>query len=257
MESSSSFDVFACSRALIPSRAVVDCQSLGLEHDRGDRTICGRLTMSEFLENAGHEPTLMSGHEQFPTTVASLLNALHNQQDSAAWRQFSSRYADVLVCYCRRRGLQQADAEDISQQVLFAVSRQISNFQQQPDRGLFRSWLATIAIRAIWKQRRQSCRTSAGSLQDCEQLAEPSCQSWLADFNAAVLDASLNRICPEFTAEEWTAFCRVWQADEPCLEVAADICKSASWVYRTKYRILDRLKREIAVLAEDSAILSS
>jgi RNA polymerase sigma-70 factor, ECF subfamily len=199
----------------------------------------------------------MSGQDFFPTTVAPLLNALRNQEDSVAWRQFSARYAGVLICFCRRRGLQQADAEDISQQVMFAVSRQIRSFQQQADRGLFRSWLATIAIRAIWKQKRQLRRMSAGSLEGCEELAEPNGRSWLADFNAAVLDASLNRICPEFSAEEWAAFLRMWQSDEPCLAVAVDVCKPASWVYRTKYRILDRLKREIAGLADDSAVLSS
>lgn len=189
--------------------------------------------------------------------MAPLLKALCNRQDFAAWSLFSVRYAEVLIRFCQRRGLQRADAEDISQQVLFAVSRQIPSFRQQPDRGLFRSWLATIAIRAIWKQRRKTGRGFEGSLQDCEELAEPNSQSWLADFNAAVLDASLDRIRPEFTPEEWTAFRRVWQSEEPCVMVAADIDKPASWVYRTKYRILDRLRREIAILADDSAVLSS
>lgn len=186
-----------------------------------------------------------------------MLKALCNRQDVVAWSLFSVRYAEVLIRFCQRRGLQRADAEDISQQVLFAVSRQIPSFQRQPDRGLFRSWLATIAIRAIWKLRRNSYRVCGGSLQDCEELAEPDSQSWLADFNAAVLDASLDRICPEFSPEEWTVFRRVWQSDEPCLMVAAEIDKPASWVYRTKYRILDRLRREIAILADDSAVLSS
>lgn len=199
----------------------------------------------------------MSRQDSFPTTVTPLLNALCNRQDAAAWLQFSSRYADVLVRFCRRRGLQQADAEDISQQVLFAVSRQIPGFQQQSDRGLFRSWLATIAIRAIWKHKRQSGRKSGTSQLKDDDLPEPTCRSWLADFNAAVLETGMERICPEFSTEEWTAFQRVWLADEPCLTVAAEIGKPASWVYRTKYRILDRLKREIGMLADDSAVLSN
>lgn len=199
----------------------------------------------------------MNSPDSFPTTVTPLLNALCNRQDAAAWLQFSSRYAEVLVRFCRRRGLQQADAEDISQQVLFAVSRQIPGFQHRSDRGLFRSWLATIAIRAIWKQKRQLSRKSGTSLLNCENLAEPTCRSWLADFNAAVLETGMERICPEFSPEEWTTFQRVWLANEPCLTVAAEIGKPASWVYRTKYRILDRLKREIGILADDSAVLSS
>lgn len=198
----------------------------------------------------------MSVQDSFPTTVAPLLLALRDRQDSAAWRQFASRYAEVLVCFCRRRGLQRADAEDISQQVLFAVSRQIPTFQQCSDRGMFRSWLATIAIRAIWKHKRQLNQKPGTSLEACAELAEPSCRSWLTDFNAAILETGMERIRPEFSPEEWTAFGRVWLADEPCLAVSADIGKPSSWVYRTKYRVLDRLRREIAILTDDSAVLS-
>jgi RNA polymerase sigma-70 factor, ECF subfamily len=199
----------------------------------------------------------MSGQDPFPTTVAPLLHDLCNRQDSAAWSLFTSRYAEVLICFCRRRGLQQADAEDISQHVLFAVSRQISRFQIRSDRGLFRSWLATIALREIWKRKRQLSQKPGSLLEDSEKLAEPACRSWLDDLNAAALETGMQRICPEFSPEEWNAFRRVWLSDEPCLKVAADIGKPASWVYRAKYRILDRLKREIRILADDSAVLSS
>ena len=46
-------------------------------------------------------------------TRASLLSRVRNVSDEGAWREFEALYHDLLVRFCRRRGLQEADASDV------------------------------------------------------------------------------------------------------------------------------------------------
>jgi len=198
----------------------------------------------------------MTAQETFPSTYPSLLIAIRDRQDSAAWREFTDQYTEVLICFCRKRGLQLADAEDVAQKVLMAVSQQIPAFERRPDRGLFRSWLATIAIRAIWRHRKSlHCGLSSGD-DRVSDLAEPACRSWVADFNEAVLETGLARIQGRYPAEEWSTFEKVWLRDEPCAVAAHSAGRPVSWVYRTKYRILKDLRQEVLALADESAVFS-
>jgi len=50
----------------------------------------------------------------------------------------------LIYGFCRNRGLQDADAADVAQEVMRAVSRAIGSFDYQPQQGKFRSWLFTV-----------------------------------------------------------------------------------------------------------------
>jgi RNA polymerase sigma-70 factor (ECF subfamily) len=84
-----------------------------------------------------------------PTTQPTLLARLRDHADHAAWREFEERYRDLIQRYCRRRGLQQSDAEDVRQMVLLNLARQLKSFEYRPDRGRFRSYLGQVTRNAI------------------------------------------------------------------------------------------------------------
>ena len=92
------------------------------------------------------------------TTRPSLLAHLHDPQDEAAWRAFEGRYRDLIRRYCRRRGLQTADAEDVSQLVLIALSRTLPGFRYLPERGRFRDYLGRVTENAVWRHLRSPAR---------------------------------------------------------------------------------------------------
>ena len=83
-----------------------------------------------------------------PATRASLLVRLRDHQDHAAWSEFVRLYAPVVYRFARGRGLQDADAADLSQEVLRSVSASVGAFD--PKLGLFRSWLFTLAHRRLY-----------------------------------------------------------------------------------------------------------
>src|SRR5580658_8664275 len=85
----------------------------------------------------------------FPVTRASLLVRLRDSQDQAAWTQFVDLYAPLVYGYARKQGLQDADAADLSQEVLRAVAGAVGRLDYDPQRGAFRNWLFTIVRRKL------------------------------------------------------------------------------------------------------------
>src|SRR5438552_5027070 len=74
-------------------------------------------------------------------TRASLLARLGNPQDRAAWQQFVELYGSLVYGFARRRGLQDADAADLTQDVFLAVARSAGRWEYDPRLGTFRGWL--------------------------------------------------------------------------------------------------------------------
>src|SRR5437763_10382272 len=79
-----------------------------------------------------------------PQTRASLLVRLRDPQDEAAWREFVDLYAPLVYGYARKQGLQDADAADLSQEVLGSVAGAVGRMEYDPRRGAFRNWLFTV-----------------------------------------------------------------------------------------------------------------
>src|SRR5580700_2400879 len=94
----------------------------------------------------------------FPLTRASLLVRLRDPQDEAAWTEFVDLYAPLVYGYARKQGLQDADAADLSQEVLGAVAGAISRLEYDPRRGSFRNWLFTVVRHKLanWRRTQRS-----------------------------------------------------------------------------------------------------
>jgi RNA polymerase sigma factor (sigma-70 family) len=82
---------------------------------------------------------------EFPETRVSLILRLGEAEDVRAWQEFAGIYGPALYRLALRRGLQSADAEDVAQEILFAVARAIERFQPDPTQAKFRTWLSRIA----------------------------------------------------------------------------------------------------------------
>src|SRR6516164_626136 len=77
-------------------------------------------------------------------TRPSLLLQIRDVRDTASWQTFVDVYAPLVHRYCRRRGLQDADAADVCQEVLGQVACSIRAFEYMPERGRFRDWLSRV-----------------------------------------------------------------------------------------------------------------
>jgi RNA polymerase sigma-70 factor (ECF subfamily) len=165
----------------------------------------------------------------------------------------------LVYRFCRRRGLQDADARDITQQVLSIVHRTIGKFDYDPSRGRFRNWLGAVTSHEIWRHVKQSRRRSQPFRQttDCEVATlsgAPVDPAWYEEFNGYIFERALARIRSEFEADAWVAFDLTWLRDMKPREAAEHLGKPAAWVYKARYKILERLREELEFLTSDAAV---
>src|SRR5206468_7504245 len=97
------------------------------------------------------------------TTQPSLLVRIRDARDAEAWQQFVGVYAPLVYGYGRRRGLQDSDAADLTQEVLRSVAMAAGRFEYDPERGTFRGWLFTVLRHKLHNFRASRRRHCQGS----------------------------------------------------------------------------------------------
>lgn len=186
--------------------------------------------------------------EAMGQTRASLLMRLRDGGDAEAWRTFVAVYTPLVYGFARSRGLQDADAADVAQDVLSEVARCIRSFEYRPEVGRFRDWLGLVTRRRLGRFfHRQANRPE--SLPD--EPANSSDPEWTSAFHQHLLNAALDRIKPEFEPNTWQAFSKIWLHGQAVASVSSELEMSATAVYIAKSRILKRLRDEVLALAED------
>ena len=68
---------------------------------------------------------------EFPDTQSLLLANIQSLDNREAWAEFVQIYRPVVYRMARRRGMQDADAQDLSQDVLVRVSKAIDRWEPQ------------------------------------------------------------------------------------------------------------------------------
>lgn len=198
----------------------------------------------------------MSSSEGWPSTRYTLLRRIRNLKDHEAWAAFVDVYSPLVYRFCLQRGLQDADARDVVQEVFIRVGRGITQFDHAPERGRFRAWLGTIIFREIQRQRsklKQPGRGRGGPAGEAA-LAEMQTQfeaAWKAEFDAEVYQFALERTRQKVDSEQWQVFESIWIRDEKPREVARQVNRDVEWVYKAKYRVLSRLKEQIRYVTSD------
>jgi RNA polymerase sigma-70 factor (ECF subfamily) len=193
-------------------------------------------------------------------TRPSLLVRIRDAEDDESWRTFVDLYAPLIYRYCRLRGLQDADAADVGQEVLAQVAQTIRRFEYQPERGRFRDWLGTVTrnkVARFLEVQGRPARGVGGTESDgvLDALGAPGGDSaWDAEFHAHVLRTALTRIRPRVEPATWDAFQRVWIDGQAPLQAARELGIPIDAVYLAKSRMLRRLRDEVVAIAEDMPI---
>src|SRR5580704_14367081 len=151
--------------------------------------------------------------QALPLTRASLLVRIQDPRDADAWRQFFDLYAQVVYGFARRRGLQDADAPDLMQDVLRSVAAAAGRLNYDPAKGTFRGWLYSVTRNKIFNfldnQRRHARGAGdSGSQRRLEELAAPAeeREEWDRDYERHRFAWAAERIREEFQESTWQAF---------------------------------------------------
>lgn len=187
------------------------------------------------------------------STRQSLLLRIRNERDADSWSQFVAAYAPVVQGFLRKRGLQDADACDLSQEVLARVSTAIKGFDYNPDKGSFRGWLFTIVancLRRFTTQQRLGQRGSgdSGILHELTQHAACDLEEWDRHYQRHLLERAAQDVRGQFQPATWRAFWETAVEGRAPQDVAAELGMSIASVYMAKHRITGRLRQHVQYL---------
>jgi RNA polymerase sigma factor (sigma-70 family) len=190
-----------------------------------------------------------------PTTRVTLLTQLRQEPtDQAAWVAFVERYGRHIYRWCRQWKLQDADAEDVTQDILVKLARKLRSFVYDPSRS-FRGWLKTLAHHA-WRDFVDSprrARDAAGDnraweLMQTLEAREDLIQKLQEAFDHELLEAAKVRVRLRVAPHTWEAFRLVALEDLPVAEVAATVRMQVAMVYVAKSKVQKMLREEILKL---------
>jgi RNA polymerase sigma-70 factor (ECF subfamily) len=193
-------------------------------------------------------------------TRLSLLSRLrHDPNDASAWDEFVGRYGPQIDSWCRRWGLQEADAQDVAQMVLVRLAAKLRTFVYDPARS-FRGWLKTLA-RHAWSDfvsdRQRSVAGAGGSgmfevlhsveaRDDLERRMEEA-------FDLELLQVATANVRERVEERTWEAFRLTAMDGLSGAEAAARLGMPVASVFKAKSNVQKMLREEIDRLEEVSA----
>lgn len=191
-------------------------------------------------------------------TRPSLLLRLRDPQDQQAWTKFLEIYQPLIFRLVRQRKVQDADALEVTQEVLLAVAGAIDRWDANPARGSFRGWLSTITRNLVVNFLiRQSRHPRGSGDSDVKQWIEnqpaPDCDA------SALFDLERKRqICRwaaeqvrgEFREATWQAFWQTAVVGQEVAETARELKVSLGAIYAARSRVMKRIRETIETSQE-------
>ena len=194
------------------------------------------------------------------STSLSLLARLR-AQDREAWRGFVALYAPLVVRWCHRQGLGEADVADVTQEVFRCVFQTLPHFRKEAPADTLRGWLCRIAHRQIaefFRRRGPLLRAEGGSdqfswlqRQPEPAIAEPDSEE-ARNEERFLFQQAVQTVRGEFAEKHWQIFWRVAVDGQPAAAVAAEFSTTPAAVRQAKARVLRRLKEVVGILPDES-----
>jgi len=195
--------------------------------------------------------------DESPLTRASLLVQLRTGSNHIAWQEFVKLYGPVIYGFARKRGLQDADAADLMQDVMRSVSAAIGRLDYDRQQGTFRGWLFTITRNKIFnflsarRIRPQGSGDSAtNQLLNSHPDEEDGSTAWEMEYQRRLASLAMEQIKSEFQDNTWRAFWLTSVEGASAAEVSKQLGLSAGAIYVAKSRVLARLKEVVETIRQ-------
>jgi RNA polymerase sigma factor (sigma-70 family) len=192
----------------------------------------------------------MSSCTDSQTSVTLLELVRQDPRDPGAWDRFVRRYRPKIYAWCREWGLQEADADDVAQDVLMKLTEKMSGFRYDPSR-CFRAWLKTITQHA-WSDlvstryravngKSTSMVTSIEARTDLQKRIEET-------FDRELLDMAIVKVQERVAPATWESFRLTALERQSAVEASQILHIPVASIFVAKHRVQKMLKQEIARL---------
>jgi RNA polymerase sigma-70 factor, ECF subfamily len=190
-------------------------------------------------------------------TSVSLIERLASQPTEPDWSRLHELYQPLLRHWIERAGVASNDSDDLIQDVMLVILREISHFVYRHD-GSFRAWIRQIVanrLKNFFRSRSYRPASLGGSdfqsqLDELESPESTLSRLWDREHDLFVANQLMKRVQPDFTVQTWTAFTKHVVQGKPAQEVAIELELSLNAVILAKSRILRRIRAEAEGLVD-------
>jgi RNA polymerase sigma factor (sigma-70 family) len=184
------------------------------------------------------------------TTRPSLLIRLHDARDEQAWVEFTAIYGPFVARLARSKGLQEADAADLVQEVFQSMATAVQLGSYDPAKGSFRGWMFTVArnkmLNFLAAGRKNPAGTGDTEIHDllgAHPAPSPEDSALFdAEYRRRLFDWAAEIVRAESTQVAWRAFQMAGIEGQPAAVVAKTLGTTVGTVYYYKSRIMARLR---------------
>ncbi len=199
--------------------------------------------------------------DTFIPTRQSLLSRLRNWGDQESWREFFDMYGELIYTLARKAGLTDPESQDVVQETLISVAKQMPGFKYDPRLGSFKGWLRKITHRRIVDQLRKrlpenrlpASEQHACSLENLPDDAGSAFESlWEREWQRQLLRNALRRVKCKVSPKQYQMFDLYVSQQWPMKSIIETLAVSAAQVYMAKMRVSRLLRAEIRLLQSKS-----
>ena len=192
-------------------------------------------------------------------TRRSLVDRLANWDDRQRWQQFFDTYWKLIYSAARKAGLTDAEAQEVVQETVITVAKNVGKLQYDPAVGSFKGWLLNITRWRIADQyrKRMPAEHHRSALDDRltgtmdrlpDSAAEPLADLWEREWKQNLFQAAITRLKKKVDPKQFQIFDCYVQKEWPAQKVAERLRVSVGQVYLARHRVAALLKKEIKAL---------
>ena len=192
-------------------------------------------------------------------TRRSLIDRLRNLEDQASWREFFNTYWKLIYSVALKAGLTEDEAEEVVQETVITVVKQIDSFAYDPNVSTFKHWLLHKTEWRIIDQirkrppdflvRARRRADDTARTPTVERVPDPASLRleavWDEEWEKNLIDAAMERIKSRVKVEHYQIFYLSAVKKMPARKVAELIGVNVAQVYLVKHRLAGQVKREI------------
>ena len=196
-------------------------------------------------------------------TRASLLGRIKNWEDARSWEEFTQTYSRLIRAVAIKAGLSEAEAKDVEQETLLCVAKTIHEFESNPERGTFKSWLLNLTRWRIADQFRRrspaapqpksSSEATSTRTSTVERVAGPDNLDveWEIEWKKNILETALARVGRKVKPKHLQIFDLYAMRHWPAGKVARELGVTRVQVYLVNHRLTKLMKREVEYLGRN------
>ena len=194
-------------------------------------------------------------HFNNETTRSSVLKAVADTENEAAWNRFFDLYAGFVYSIARSKGLKPEDADDIVQIVFCDLARTMPTFSYDREKGRFRSYLAGLVSWRVMDRLRSGKRDAelkADFLEEVKSAGADGDDAFAErEWQAAAMEEALRRMKPDVRPEHYAAFIASAVEGQDTETVSKLYGITSANLYQIRARLTEKLREMVAkVLAE-------